>query len=110
MITTGQPWGPWALITVDYMKHIVSLVQRKYSKIQWVDLIFSSADKASQWSETQLCSPQKEKQSLYDPSGTAEPVFLESPTENIFLPVNCQKFLGFIQANLYSRTIPDEIC
>ena len=55
---------------------------------------------------------------LLSPEGEAESVrplwhswaSVAGITENILLTVNCQKVLGFIQANLYSRTILDEIC
>lgn len=60
-------------------------------RIQWVNLIFSSADKALRWPVTQPHPPQKEKQCLWHNwagvSGIIESV---SPSRN------CQTFLGYI--------------
>lgn len=77
------------------MHFYTSIIQKKQGKIlSWVNLIFCSADEASQWSVTQLRPPQKEQRSLgVEPVGhpcprprAAEPVFLASQMENIFPP------------------------
>lgn len=71
-----------------------SITHRKYSGIQWISLILSSADKALRWPVTQPRPPQKEKQCLWHSwagvSGVPESISPPPP------PGTARHFLGIL--------------
>ena len=82
-----EPSSPLIIWNIRF----ASIAHRKYSGIQWISLILSSADKALRWPVTPASS---------SPEGKAVPLAqlsrcFWSPWEYI-PPRNCQTFLGYI--------------